>query len=959
MICSTPSSGYLRLYPLRRLGDDPIIALYKAGARHTTPAARGYALIGVDGRAYNVIRIEAKTAQNARFAAQKLLPRYDEVEIVQAVWRAPHTVWRSVERLRQNRGDNLVVDGVLVSKALSPTDPVDGRLIAERLAGQLQHAERVAVGAQFAQYVDDLKVDWPSLDDRGMSRELGKIRGDLRRMLGGAARDVMPTWTTQVETTLKDVHRATRRTIKQNFLPRVGVSLQQPDYRAVRTIAEQQGWWMRNADGVRSEALTRQARGIVRDGLSKGLGRQEIGANLRRGIPQAWQAMGKNYFNVVASVATSRARSYSEVSGYVNVGIAALEIQAVIDERTTEICRALDGQRIDTHVVSSQIEASFNVSPPEQIKQVSPFLRERFNQKRGVMEIKTANGRHHIADVLRSGKGRVDDRGQHRYYKAGNKLADANVGPPPYHELCRSWTVPVTETVTVPRNQVARGGGRSPVPPRLVPRQSKPRPGVGARPPITAPAPTRANPTTMGRPADPDLYPYTDDFVHPPGVALGDDAAAFQRYQLDPDQRVIRAVGKRARVPAPKDETKHMLDDLAEHLKLSAKTSGVSMHIRDAGAHSLKQVILAESTAADAVRIYSLRTKSGRQLYLRFNPAKKRAAKNAVKRLRRADTSDEINSALSEMKREKYVTVAESPRSVMQEPAPAMAPLKKPPPQRPTVKGSSGTPEPPEPQRPRAGKVNSYDSYGLLDGVPLERQVEERIARETQRIEDYLTSEDVRLRRRGSALGSTVLRRKLAEFFEAETVAVPRVRDIAVCRSSGEVLTRLDEMRLKGRRVEVEPMPRTVAERLWNEAFSYLSRRVRDMTELPELYRVDGANDGAVVTGRVIAVPHHYKGRASLEILFRWAVGMWLATTGSNGDAARIAQARYSYGPELTHPRGYTWVRGRWGDLSCGREPARLLAVVLAADRHRLSTLYGANPEHVGFALAAAKGSFL
>jgi hypothetical protein len=225
-----------------------------------------------------------------------------------------------------------------------------------------------------------------------------------------------------------------RQFVKEAYLPRIGVALSSADKVAVQQIGTQQGWFLRGQNGLRADNLTARGREIVESGLKSGLGTEAIGQNLKLAMPDLWNKYGNNYANVCASVAVNRARSHSAVNGYLDAGIEFAEIVAVLDERTTEQCRALDGEIIPTDKAAELLNAGANVKTPEDIYTTNPFLHTATNAD-GVKQIVTANGVV-VSDILRSGYGRVDDRGEHRKHLMGEQLLDAAaIGMPPYHHL--------------------------------------------------------------------------------------------------------------------------------------------------------------------------------------------------------------------------------------------------------------------------------------------------------------------------------------------------------------------------------------------------------------------------------------------------------------------------------------------------------------------------------------------
>lgn len=830
---SAPAQGFMSLEPVADLGEDAAVAVWKAGIRtREIQVARGHAMLLLYDGKPRAVRLDVSTREEARRAAIRELGGA-EVVLLEAAFRGRVTVFRRTEILRamtageasKDEAVQLVSpDGYLVQKSLAPADPADAKLISDRLAGQLRYEERLLIGDKLRNYVKGLDVNWPELSPSQLSAQMSGLRTKIRGMLGAGANQMMPTWKSKTEFTLRGVVGATKRTLRDNFLPQISLSLSQADTRAIGAISTQQGFFMRDAAGHRSDQITAAGRRVVSDGLKQGLGRREIARNLAEKIPQAWQKYGKNYFRAVASVAVSRGRSYSEINGYVEAGIEAIEIQAVLDERTTEICRCLDGQIIETNLASAQMtNAMSNLSSPEDIMNASPFLKERVNQQTGTKEILTANNNTKIAEVVRSGMGKLDDRGQFKRFAANNQLTDHNIGPPPYHHLCRSWTIPVTTTIQVPRGQVPRAGGKTaPAPPRPIPKGGKKPGGVGPRPIQGDPQPGPKRGTLTGDPDVIERYPFTQDFVEPNELpryywnkktpTQMRHPAVVQRYRYDQTVRAIRKSGKPETFKFPSNdelrEGKNLLSNLKEQMKLAPDINGVVMHVQRVNHFTLQEVVLAESRQTAARRVYSLRAADNTKQFIKFNGDKKRAAYNHIRKLRAAKTQQEIAKALASLEKKGYIQITGDARKVtygkpvrrmsaVPEPKKkprraAPKPRKKKPPTTPTVRRKpkptthevtptgrmkpkpKPKPKPLEPTwhgKPPTLRERTYEDYGLLplDKHPLTEQVKKRAKAEAARIKDMLAEVDAKYRNRFSNEIRARKARALREFIKAET----------------------------------------------------------------------------------------------------------------------------------------------------------------------------------------------
>ncbi len=439
---SVPSGGFTTLFPVSNVGDTLMQALYVTGASKSSPrACHAYGLIVSGSRGECGVRLETKSITVARSEAAKRAAHGPVVLCVgESMGGRGGPIFRRLERIEvMTPVDAGLIDdasvvapnGYIANKAVNPRSYRDLETISAKLAKQLSAADRAWARPFLKRYLNTFDVNWSALS----AKQTDTIfRGSRKFLKSISPKTLLPVWQKNVRASVKGTASATRAVLKQEYFPKLGIAFSSPDKQALRRIADQQGWFLRDELGRRADALTARGRDIVRQGLRDGLSRDVIARDLRRGIPELWDKYGRNYSRAVASVAVNRARSFSEMKAYMSAGVHSLEIQAVLDERTTEICRGMDGQIIDVHLANAQVDAAAAVGAPEEIATVSPFMRMATDRQTGTRSIMTNNGAK-VADVMRSGMGRLDDRGQMAFHRMGNQLPQVGIGPPPYHHL--------------------------------------------------------------------------------------------------------------------------------------------------------------------------------------------------------------------------------------------------------------------------------------------------------------------------------------------------------------------------------------------------------------------------------------------------------------------------------------------------------------------------------------------
>lgn len=230
-------------------------------------------------------------------------------------------------------------------------------------------------------------------------------------------------------------------------LVRVGVreEFNAVDRRIAAHVTRTQVNFVTDELGRRVEGFGAEARRIVAEGLEVGLGRDDLSAALQAAAQDALAGRSAFYWDVVAGAFVGNGRSYAQMSSYAEAGIARYLIEAVLDERTTEICRYLHGKVFEVGDALRRFDVLDRLEAPEDVKQAQPWVREATDAATGhrVLYVDRGGVRTPIIEVPRSGFGARDDRGGHGRSVSNRELMDLGVSFPPYHDgLCRTTTLP-------------------------------------------------------------------------------------------------------------------------------------------------------------------------------------------------------------------------------------------------------------------------------------------------------------------------------------------------------------------------------------------------------------------------------------------------------------------------------------------------------------------------------------
>lgn len=519
-IFAVPQSGFALLWPYMDLGNDKAVAMYSVGCRkdNLPMAAYGYALsistITPSGVRIDSQRLKSQWLVNAR---EEAINRAQgrTATLFKAVARGRLTVWERIEQLVDARAltddartmaKEIRSDGVLIEKA-NPRNAVTLAQFSNRLATTVTYELQKMVKAPLRQYVETMMGYYPGKRFEDLSQvELDRmwragqtvLEPGLRAGYGLAAEQI----TQQMQLSIVDIADQNREFLRKNFIPRIANSFEQPDVEAIQQIGTQGGFWIRDSSGQISQSIDGNARKIIEEGLRQGQGRDEIGKMLMDRVPEIWQRHSLNYARTVAANAVSRARSYSEVASYSSVGIEYLEVVAMLDERTTDICRTLDGTIIEVKSALDHQKRIAALQNPTDIVTAAPFMREQTDKKTGEKHISI--GQRRFATVSRSGYGAPDDRGDFKRFISTKKMVKSGVSMPPYHHQCRTMTVARVEMVQVPAGyepqaEAVASTNDEKAPVKTAP--SKPKQRQQQRPVSMKPVPSDKKPVSAGQKA--------------------------------------------------------------------------------------------------------------------------------------------------------------------------------------------------------------------------------------------------------------------------------------------------------------------------------------------------------------------------------------------------------------------------------------------------------------------------
>jgi SPP1 gp7 family putative phage head morphogenesis protein len=417
---------YFAVGPVRELGDDLQRAIGLMGGESQQRSARAHGFVIVEGGRHQRLAIDTDAAEAHRRAQAAHARLGTAVALV-----GEQVIYRELA----------ATPVVKASGEIDPRSPEGFLRIVDQVARALRRATQGAEADAVRRAIDQLDVDWPHLTDE----ERMRIVRAASQAIAGVPPAIMPKVHEVLDLEAGRVARGTRRSVKQTFSLKILSDLTHTDERVAQFVARSQTNFIRDEYGRRQAAFSEKARQIVSRAIAQGLGRDEISRQLREAFRNTAVNRSAFYWDVVASAFVGRARSFAEVSSYADAGISHYIIVAVLDEVTTDICRFLHGKRFSVGASMAQFARIERLRDPERIRHEQPWLQVRQDRSGNrviVVPTERADVRVAVVEDSAERKRTKDERGRFRNGMSATKLETINVGPPPFHGMCRSLTVP-------------------------------------------------------------------------------------------------------------------------------------------------------------------------------------------------------------------------------------------------------------------------------------------------------------------------------------------------------------------------------------------------------------------------------------------------------------------------------------------------------------------------------------
>lgn len=328
-----------------------------------------------------------------------------------------------------------------IKKALNPNDPQDFIKIVAALTKATKGLAQAAEAKALKQALEALDVDWKSMKADAKA----KVVAAAKQALNPTA-VVLPKIKEHFEANAIALGKTTKGETVKQFGFSVDVDLTKVEQETLWHVALSHANYVTDEYGKRSDAFGLKAKEIIARGLENGMGRKELAATLKEQLSAQQFNRSEAYWSVVAGAFANRARVYTNLSTYEEAGVETFEIDAVLDERTSDICRLMHGKRFTVSAAKSTFSAGDKGD--QDVKVSQPWMSIGRDDEGGqYIYYRNKDGdRKRVANIAESGMGKVGERGTFANEMSARAMGKAGLTTPPFHGNCRTTVNPVLDT---------------------------------------------------------------------------------------------------------------------------------------------------------------------------------------------------------------------------------------------------------------------------------------------------------------------------------------------------------------------------------------------------------------------------------------------------------------------------------------------------------------------------------
>ncbi|MEP0004573.1 MAG: ADP-ribosyltransferase domain-containing protein [Balneola sp.] len=144
------------------------------------------------------------------------------------------------------------------------------------------------------------------------------------------------------------------------------------DTQAINFLQQHNVYWVKHFfDNQLQEKVTEFGTKIIKEGLN----RADAGKLFENEFAKKYEAYSWRYWQGFANHAVTRSREFGNTERYVRAGIEYLQVKAIVDRRTTEICRHMHNRVIQVSKAVELRDQLIAAETPEEVKEIAPWMK--------------------------------------------------------------------------------------------------------------------------------------------------------------------------------------------------------------------------------------------------------------------------------------------------------------------------------------------------------------------------------------------------------------------------------------------------------------------------------------------------------------------------------------------------------------------------------------------------------
>lgn len=313
-------------------------------------------------------------------------------------------------------------------KALDPLNDADFLVIVKQLSDQLHGTLHELEKRTVETALQALDIDLTALSPPQAAQLAKAVNMAVRNI----PRQALPTLNGIVKHDLRETVNQTSVRVAAKHKWGINTSVDAVDLRMVDIVGDISSW-VTDEYGRRAAMTELGIQRAIQMGMEKGLRSADIAEELQK-IGHGVINRSQSYWDLVAGNLQNRARGYGNLRSMNKAGVADYRYSAVMDERTSEVCSALDGTVFPVAAGlraydDLQLQTAYD---SEAVEKVLPFAKVRAALD-GAKEIYVEPPGSSATVIARDGVTVLSP----------SQLAAAGVIVPPLHNKCRSTIEPV------------------------------------------------------------------------------------------------------------------------------------------------------------------------------------------------------------------------------------------------------------------------------------------------------------------------------------------------------------------------------------------------------------------------------------------------------------------------------------------------------------------------------------